>query len=442
MDLVASQASRLFQVDDSAQADRAETNSIRSFGLAWLVRLRWVSLVGQVIIIALGVFWLQLQLPLGLLGGCLAITAISNLAVYRMARVGSEQPGWVIPAVLVLDIAVLTVILYFTGGAHNPFSSIYILYLTVAAMLLAPWMAWTAVALCGLAYFSLFQSKHYLINLAGERCCNDLDFHLTGMWVALVITGSGVAYFVTQLRADRERHRNRLARLRMREDQQRRFAGLATLTAGVAHELATPLGTLAVIGKDLEKHAGTQCSCQECGADARLLRQEVDRCRAILDRMSRSVDGGLEVETNVGISQMRKEIDDYVPSEMLRLVEWHCSPDEEATICIPRVSFLRALAILLTNAAEASPPGGVIRVEMQRTDQAFSVVVRDSGQGIAARDLHRVGEPFFTTKPPGSGMGLGLFIVRSLMETLKGEFVVESTEGQGCVVSLCIPQAT
>ena len=442
MDFAASKASRLFPVDDSAREDRAETSSIRSFGLAWLVRLRWVSLVGQLIVIALGVFWLQLQLPLGLLGGCLALTAISNLAVSRMAGLGADQPGWVVPAVLVLDIVILTVMLYFTGGAHNPFSSIYILYLTVAAMLLAPWMAWTAVALCGLAYVSLFQSEHYLINLAGERCCNDLDFHLTGMWVALVITGSGVAYFVTQLRADRERHRSRLARLRTREDQERRFAGLATLTAGVAHELATPLGTLAVIGKDLEKHAGTQCSCQECGADARLLRQEVDRCRAILDRMSGSVDGGHEVGTNVGLAQIQEEIVDYVPTEVLGAVEWHCAPDEEATVRIPRVSFLRALAILLTNAAEASPPDGAIRVEMERADRAFSVVVSDSGHGIPASDLHRVGEPFFTTKPPGSGMGLGLFIVRSLVETLEGEFAVDSTEGRGCAVSLHIPQAT
>lgn len=410
-----------------------------SFGLRWLLRLRWLSLAGQIVVCAASYWILNLQLPWLILGSCMLFTGATNLALWLSHRELENLSSRIIPVVIASDIVVLTIMLYYTGGAHNPFSTLYALLITLAAILLPTWAAWGAVALCGLGFSLLFRSEHYLLDRVGMRCCNDLDFHLQGMWISMVITGAAVAYFVTRMRADLERHRQQIANNREKEERQRRFAGLATLAAGVAHELATPLATIAVISKDLEKQACTVCKDSACRTDAKLIREEVARCRTILDRLGERAAVDLHRPDTFPLREIIVGLPALLDPKHAACLEWQIQP-AEAIATLPIDPFLRSLAVLVKNACEAATPSPKILISLTRTPNQLVVSVCDNGCGIAPEVRAHLGEPFYTTKPAGSGMGLGLFIVRTFVENLEGSITFKSTAGSGTTVILELPQ--
>jgi two-component system sensor histidine kinase RegB len=409
------------------------------FGLHWLLRLRWLSFAGQVVVCSASYWLLQLELPLAILGSCMAFTALTNVAVWFKRTDIEAYSHWVIPALIACDIVVLTIMLYFTGGAHNPFSTLYALLITIAAILLPAWAAWSAVGLCGLGFSLLFRSQHFLLDRDGVRCCDDLDFHLQGMWVSMVITGAAVAYFVTRLRADLERHRLQIANSRERDERQRRFSGLATLAAGVAHELATPLGTIAIISKDLERQACTVCKDSACKTDARLIREEVARCRAILDRLDERAAVDMQKLETLPLREITRRLPNLLDESHAQCIEWEIEPSE-AIASIPVDPFLRSLAVLVKNSCEAAAAGPQVHITLKRTPEQLRISVRDNGTGIEPEIRARLGEPFYTTKAAGSGMGLGLFLVRTFVENMNGSLAIQSEPGSGTTVSIVLPQ--
>lgn len=409
------------------------------FGLHWLLRLRWLSLAGQIVVCSASYWILGLQLPIAILVGCMLFTGATNLALWLTNKDLENHSVWVIPAVIACDIAVLTIMLYYTGGAHNPFSTLYALLITLAAILLPAWAAWSAVGLCGLGFSLLFRSEHFLLDREGVRCCDDLDFHLQGMWISMVITGAAVAYFVTRLRRDLDKHRTQIANSREKDERQRRFAGLTTLAAGVAHELATPLGTIAVISKDLERQACTVCKDSACKTDAKLIREEVARCRAILDRLDERAAGDLHQPETVPLREITTRLPALLDASHADCIEWKIHP-AEAIATLPIDPFLRSLAVLVKNSCEAAAPSPRVEIVLTRTPGQLEATVRDNGSGIDPEVRARLGEPFYTTKPTGSGMGLGLFLVRTFVENYDGTMTIHSDSGGGTSVTLLLPQ--
>lgn len=409
------------------------------FGLHWLLRLRWLSLAGQIFVCSASYWLLGLQLPLAILVGCMLFTGATNLSLWIKRKDLESYSALVVPTIIACDIAVLTIMLYYTGGAHNPFSTLYALLITLAAILLPAWAAWSAVGLCGLGFSLLFRSQHFLLDREGVRCCDDLDFHLQGMWVSMVITGAAVAYFVTRLRADLDKHRAQIASNREKDERQRRFAGLATLAAGVAHELATPLGTIAVISKDLERQACNVCKDSACKTDAKLIREEVSRCRAILDRLDERAAVDTQQPETLPLREITTRLSPLLDEAHAACIQWTINP-AEAIATLPIDPFLRSLAVLVKNSCEAAAPSPRVEILLSRTPKQLEVTVRDNGNGIAPEVHARVGEPFFTTKPTGSGMGLGLFLVRTFAENCDGTMTIHSNPGQGTSVTLLLPQ--
>jgi two-component system sensor histidine kinase RegB len=218
------------------------------------------------------------------------------------------------------------------------------------------------------------------------------------------------------------------------------LAALATLAAGAAHQLNTPLGTIAVVARELEV-LSRQLQLQESFTeDARLIRQEVDRCQVILSRMRVDVLHGepqkwVKVPIDRFLAELRQELKTSGAGLNLKV---HCEPGVKEISAPPR-AVQQAIAILIDNAADASKDDDLVKLSIFLREQRIIFEVEDQGAGMPGEVIRRAGEPFFTTKAPGEGMGLGLFLVRLVAEKLGGSFRLESWTGHGTRAVLELP---
>jgi len=215
---------------------------------------------------------------------------------------------------------------------------------------------------------------------------------------------------------------------------------LLTLAAGVAHELGTPLGTIAVAAKELQRAADALGLVDsDIPQDAALIRSEVDRCRQILDQMAEPSASSLgEDLTDPAWADLEADLAGDLSADDRQRVSFlwpsqSCGP-------VPRKGLVRAARAVLANALEATPQSAGVAVSVRSEGGGWCLEVADQGSGMAPEVLARVGEPFFSTKPTGSGMGLGLFLARTFAEQLGGALRVESTVGRGTTVHLAWPQ--
>jgi two-component system sensor histidine kinase RegB len=412
------------------------------------VRLRWGAIVGQAAVIAYVEWGLRIALPLVSLAGILALEFAANLGfeVWLRRRLPVSEPT--VAAALALDVSCFTGLLYLTGGPLNPFSFLYLVHIALAALVLRQRWAWTLVLLSVGASAALFvrhvplpmnhhgmsaaEHQHMMHHGAGEP----LDLHLRGMWVAFAVAAAFIVYFinrVTRALSDREAE---LARARELAARTEKLASMATLAAGAAHELATPLSTIAVIAKELERGA-TQDSVAE---DARMVREQVERCRTILTQMSEGAgEAPGEAARSTSLQELVEVALDGLASPNRVRLEWVDGAREEAVV-VPLRAVAQALRNVLSNGIDASPLDRdvVLRIAPSGTDCRFEV--SDSGAGMSSDVLAHATEPFFTTKEPGRGMGLGLFLTRSVVEHLGGGIDIASRAGQGTRVVVTVPR--
>ncbi|MFN8544898.1 MAG: ATP-binding protein [Candidatus Binatia bacterium] len=431
-------------VTDVSRQIRARLPPLESraeVSLPWLVRLRWGAAVGQLLTIAVTRLGLGIALPLARLLPLVAATGVTNLVLARL--VGRLRP--VAPlacgAVLGLDTLLLTGLLHATGGPFNPFSVLYLVHIALAAVVLGA--RWT-MAVAGLSvgcYAALFLSPLPL-GLPGEHVHGGaFSLHLQGMLVAFVVAAALIAYFVVHLSAAIEARDAEIAAVRERAARHERLAGLTTLAAGAAHELSTPLGTIAIATRELERAVGRLPEARSAPLleDTRLIRAEVERCRAILDRLAS--DAG----------EVRGEVPVCVPVETLVGDVLAGLPAGEAArvrieglplgrpVAVPRRALVAAVSSLVRNGLDATGAGQVVGISVRAADGRLHVTVRDDGPGMTPEVLARALDPFFTTKPPGRGMGLGLFLARTLLDGLGGRLTLDSTPGHGVTAAVELP---
>jgi two-component system sensor histidine kinase RegB len=413
--------------------------------LSWLVQLHWWAILGQVLIVGLAELWTEFDMPIPHIMALLTAEVIGNLVLRSWARTAHVNES-MMATVMVLDAAVLTLLLDLTGGASNPYSTLYLVNVALAAVLLPGRWSWVLMAVTLLGFAALFlhewatgAAHHVRFGMSPEQL---LVAHVRSSWVALALAAVFIVYFVRRVAlalADRERE---LQQTRAQAQRREKLASLATLAAGAAHELSTPLSTITVVAKELQRNL-TATASDEVARDLKLIRDQVGRCREILDRMAGHAGEqvGEPLRSETVAEWVAAGIDGLQGKE--RVLQERAPGIDGVPLIGPPRALADALRGLLKNALQASGPGATVTLRLESTVAGLvRATVIDRGRGMPPEVLARVGEPFFTTKVPGEGMGLGLFLTRALAEQLGGNFHITSSPEHGTEARLELPAAT
>jgi two-component system sensor histidine kinase RegB len=393
--------------------------------LRWIVGARYALSAAQILVVLVVHFGLGLALPLVWLMLAPAITLLSNLHLSSRFRgteeIADSEAQFQVLWAFVVDTIGFTVTLALTGGPTNPFSLLYLVQITLSAVLLKKSQTWLLGLLAATGYAAHSTDARF------ER------LHLIGMWAAFVMAAILISLFsgkVSSLLRVREqlllKAQNEIAR-------QERLSSLVTLAAGAAHELATPLGTIAIVAKELEIYARIELRDEMLLRESSLIRYEVERCKAILQAMSaHGAEQGGESPANIRVKDLLAAAARNLPmqphgaNEVLNTQLW-----------LPVQAVKQSLANLIKNAYEAAPePPPQVQVTLEGGLVRFRVC--DFGRPVEPEILRRIGEPFFTTKPLGEGMGLGVFLVRTMAERLDGSLTFDSDQS-GTMATLTLP---
>lgn len=392
-----------------------------------LVRMRWAQ--GVLLAIAAAAAWmgnreltaLQMLMPLALLG-------VSNLALERLVQ-ARHTPPWMPTAALLLDLGLLTVILSVSGGPMNPFVAAYLAVIVGASLLLGRRgvvaVLVSAVAAYGLLFLTPGGRSEHAQHMAG---------HLWGMWLATALVGAFAAGAILAYRSALAAAEEALREAEAERQRGEQLAALGTLAAGAAHELATPLSTIAVVAKELE----LQLEDPQAREDAALLREEVGRCRGILSQMAVQVGAS---PASFGEQIAVRELIDEALTGVLEApeVELVVTSSARCSLKVPGSLMASVVRSLVRNAQQASSPDSPVQLLVDRSDAGVRISVKDRGKGMDAATLARALQPFFTTKETGAGMGLGLFVADSVARQLGGRLLLESAPGQGTTATLELP---
>ncbi|MEM1034457.1 MAG: ATP-binding protein [Myxococcota bacterium] len=413
-----------------------------SVGWSWLIRWRWlVGGISGVALLAVARWDHEATptLPLALL---LAVLLGSNAVLAKGKPRGGDAALF---GILGFDTLVLTAFLALTGGATNPFSILYMVQITLAAVVLGSRWTWPIVALsvvCFGALFALPTTDFAAVESATDHLHHDhghhggFSRHLYGMLAAFAVTSAAVTYLVTRIARALRARETELVEAREQAARAEHMAALTTLAAGAAHELGTPLGTIAIAASELARDAARVAP--DLAADAQLIRAEVGRCRAILDQMNTSAaEAGGEPASRVSVAEVMGRVAALQPDD--RRSRLRCVDEAGGEVSLPPNRTVRVLGDLVDNAFDASGPRHEVTLEARRAGGAVSFAVQDGGVGMDPVVLRRAREPFFTTKDAGEGMGLGLFLAQALADRLGGRLEIASRPGAGTTTALHLP---
>ncbi len=394
----------------------AEDQDEGSMWLAWLVRLRWVAMVSQVITLSVSVSILdQATLTIPLLLGAVGLLGLTNLAALRTLQAQDRVGSHLLLGPLLVDVLVLTGFFLAAGGSTNPFTMLYLIHVAIGAVILPARGALTlmvvVVAANGLLHLGalpLHPERHSLP--AGPLMS-------LGQTVAFTVTVGSIGVFLLGMAATLRRQKTRLLEARERTARTDRLRSVGTLAAGAAHEINTPLSTMGLrVRRIARRHHDA-----DTAADVGVVMQQLDRCSTVVEQLL----VGAGDPSARGLERMDLR---YLVEGAVRL--WSKGADQEVVldvgdeallVDVPPVAFTQAFTNLIQNAREAQAEVGVttpLEVRVVRRDAFAEVRVSDRGPGLPSGASERVGEPFFTTKP--SGTGLGVFVARAVAEGAGG----------------------
>jgi two-component system, sensor histidine kinase RegB len=410
----------------------ASMQSSAVINLRRLLGLRAITLAGLGLTLWLVVARLGLPLPLAPLAGVLSGMLLLTLAtLWRLRRAWPVQDRELFGQLL-LDVASLTALFYFSGGSTNPFVVLYLLPLAIAAAALPAPYVWGMAAVTTLSYTALLV---WHVPLPHSAQAHDADFglHVLGMWLGFVLSAALIAGFAVRMTATvRERDRM-LAALRENALRHERVLALGTLATGAAHELGTPLSTMAVLVKDIEPERGVSAE------KLAILRAQIARCKEILASLSAAA-GQVRAESGQRLALdawLRELVDRWSSLRPGISVRQHFDGTQPPPRIVAEQTLAQAITNILNNAADASPHS--VEVDARWSADELVLEIADRGAGLAPELQANVGEPFLTTK--SDGLGLGLFLAYTTLSRFGGAVRLTNRAGGGVCCRLTLPLA-
>ncbi|MEM1064342.1 MAG: ActS/PrrB/RegB family redox-sensitive histidine kinase [Pseudomonadota bacterium] len=423
--------------------------------LRTLIVLRWIAIAGQLsaITVAQRLFDLNLEIGLAFLAIGAAITA--NLVAIFVYPENKRLTEGEVALHLVFDITQLSFLLYLTGGLHNPFALLILVPVTVSATAL---QLRTTVLLGAYAILMVTFVAQYHIPLRTDlgflmRMPTDFVF---GFWVAIVIGVIFLAGFAQRVTSEIHAMSDALVATQLALAREQKLTDLGGVVAAAAHELGTPLATIKLVSAELMEELADRPDLLE---DARLVRDQADRCRDILRSMGRAGKDDLQLKHSPIGALVREAAEPHEGRGIT--IHYEIAPGEAADARQPvvhrRPEIIHGLRNLIQNAVDYAR--GEVWIDISWSDENVAVRIVDDGPGFPIQVLSRIGDPFVRIRrsPAQSeqrreyeGMGLGLFIAKTLLERSGAELnfangrdplaATPSSERSGAIIDVVWPR--
>jgi two-component system, sensor histidine kinase RegB len=417
-----------------------------------IVRLRWFAVLGQILAVGIVSVGFRFELPAGY---CLVIIAISAwLNVFLTVRFpGRHRLSAAFATVLLTyDILQLTALLYLTGGIENPFTMLIVAPVTVSAATLPPRntiiLGAIAVAATGFLVIEHLPLPWY----AGEHLILPTIYKF-GLFAAVVASMTFLAFYAWRLSKEAQQMSAALAATELVLAREQKLHALDTLAAAAAHELGTPLATIVLVTKELERDLPAGSPLAE---DIALLQSQAQRCREILQKLTRQPSEQDPLHARVTVSQLLDEAAEPYRSTSVKIgIDARGSTGAGETgvrepVGERRPGVVYGLGNLIENAVDFAKE--TVDVTARWDERELTITITDDGPGFPPDVMDTLGEPYVTTRPSGlpdsgseaeaSGLGLGFFIAKTLLERFGARLSLENRQPpeRGAVVRIQWPR--
>ena len=398
-----------------------------------LFYLRCVAIVGQSSAVLLVHYGLQMPLPLLSLFMVISFLGVSNgYIAYQLHR--QSQPvvtAETLAAQLTVDLMALALLCYFTGGVTNPFVSLFLLPLAIAAAVLPMGYTFGLLMLTIFLYASLM-ADYVALPIIPERWNSYFLLHNVALWLNFAISGSLITGFIAYLAHQLSLTQTQLKQQQQNQAQQEQILALGTLAAGTAHELGTPLSTIAILAHDLQSQVSANLR-----EDMDLLCQQVNQCKHILKAMVKKVESAQNQELSL-ISVQQLKVNVLEKFQLLRplIVVKAANILHEEVYLASDETLEQAILNLLNNAADASPDE--VEISIYTQEHKIILDIADRGVGLPPEMLNQLGQHSLSTKGQ-QGMGIGLLLANATLARLGGEISFVARRGGGVVARVILP---
>lgn len=400
------------------------TLSALNYNLKRLAILRLITCAG----IAVALIYLETSLhhdpDLGVgwfIWGLLTVLSVVNLIRAKQKSAGQNE----LFAYLMLDSGLIVLLIYFTGGANNPF----ITYLLVPIVISAATQSWTKTwSLCVLAIAAYAFVLFYHVPLPMLHMHHSgMNLHIVGMLLTFIMSALFIAYFVVDMAQQLTNEQNQVAKLREQSIQNEHVMVVANQAAATAHELGTPLTTMAVVTQDLLTQ---EVSEEEKKEDLSLIQQQIQLCKEKLKLLVSHAQSNAKQEPLVDFIQTT--LDQWLLMRPHAQYQWQKPKEISPEVQYPLV-LQQAIINLLNNAMDASPEK--IQIDLNWSKQNWCLEIQDQGSGIDQERTRQLNKP----QPSDAGMGIGLLLTHSSVQRLGGHVEWQNLPSGGCVTKIEVP---
>jgi len=377
-----------------------------------LILVRWVAFAGQLIAVMVVEFLLKYSLPLYFCMAAVSLLAISNLLIGMNYPRRGRLKNYHAARIMAFDLAQLTLLSYLTGGLNNPFSLLILVPVTVSATMLS---RGAIIMLTILSVFATTFLAFYHLPLPWPGVGLDLPYlYVLGLWTALAVTIVFTTVYLWSLTEESRRTIDALSETEAALAREQNLSALGGLAAAAAHELGSPLATIAVVAKELSKEVPADSPFAE---DVALLLSQTARCRDILASMARRPEehGGVPFE-KIPLTELISETTINHISENISLAIHVDEKTQENEPIVPRkLEILQGLGNIIQNAGQFA--NSTVEILLFWDGSTILISIKDDGPGFPAHILDSLGDPYISTRRhTGDHMGLGVFIAQNLLE--------------------------
>jgi two-component system sensor histidine kinase RegB len=398
-----------------------------------LILIRWIAVGGQAVAVLTVQYGMGYDLPLFACFAAIAVSALSNawLASRRAPRARLGDPEAAL--VLGFDLLQLAVLLFLTGGLHNPFSILILAPVTVSATILSR-NATAALVALAIAVISVLALWHMPLPWNPPGTFTHPTPYVLGLWTGLSVAAVFVSAYVWSVAEEARSMSEAFAETRQALAREQRFAAVGGLAAAAAHELGSPLATIAVVAGELARSIPPE---SELAEDVDLLISQSNRCRDILAELSRHPGemGGMPFERSPLSALVEEAAKPHAADRENILLDVDRDPRDDSPE--PDIAhspeILLAIGTLVQNAMQFARAKVEVTISWSADEAEVSIL--DDGPGFPPDVLATIGEPYVSSRGSEEGhMGLGIFIAQTLLERTGASISFGNEDGAQVVI--------